>query len=70
MGIWRVATDYRGNPVYQMMAGVQLHEALVGCGMITQGQLRNLLVETGFHNVRVADQPLATRFMMLAEKGG
>ena len=25
------------------MAGVQLHEALVGCGMITQGELRSLL---------------------------
>ncbi|MCH8086509.1 MAG: class I SAM-dependent methyltransferase [Chloroflexi bacterium] len=62
--------SYRDNPVYQMMAGVQLHEALVGCGMITQGQLRDLRVGAGFHTVRVADQPLATRFMMLAEKGG
>ena len=49
------------------MAGVQLHEALVGCGMITQGQLRDLLTEAGFANVRVAEQPLPTRFVMLAE---
>jgi hypothetical protein len=49
---------------------VQLHEALVGCGMITQGQLRDLLTETGFENARVAEQPLPTRFVMLAEAGG
>ena len=47
---------------------MQLHEALVGCGMITQGQLRELLAETGFANMRVAEQPLPTRFVMLAEK--
>jgi hypothetical protein len=35
--------EYRDRPVYRMLAGVQLHEALVGCGMITQGQLRHLL---------------------------
>jgi hypothetical protein len=52
---------------YGMLAGAQLHEALVGCGMITQGQLRDLLTEAGFENVRVAEQPLPTRFVMLAE---
>ena len=62
--------EYRDRPVYKALAGVQLHEALVGCGMITQGQLRDLLTEAGFANVRVADQPLPTRFVMLAEADG
>lgn len=60
--------EYRETPVYKALAGVQLHEALVGCGMITKGELRSLLTETDFSNVRVADQPLPTRFVMLAEK--
>ena len=60
--------EYRRSPVYKALAGVQLHEAVVGCGMITKGQLRGLLAEAGFANVRVADQPLPTRFVMLAER--
>lgn len=60
--------EYRETPVYKALAGVQLHEALVGCGMITKGQLRGLLSETGFVNAREAEQPLPTRFIMLAEK--
>ena len=59
--------EYRTNPVYQALAGVQVHEAQVGCGAITQGELRSLLAEAGFHNLRVAEQPLPTRFVMLAE---
>ncbi len=59
---------YREEPVYKMLAGVQLHEALVGCGAITQGELRALFAEAGFTNPRVAQQPLPTRFIMLAEK--
>jgi hypothetical protein len=59
--------EYRDRPVYRALAGVQLHEALVGCGMITQGQLRDLLTEAGFANAREAEQPLPTRFVMLAE---
>ena len=47
-----------------------MHEALVGCGMITQGELHTLLTETEFSNVRVAHQPRAARFVMLAEKPG
>ena len=60
--------EYRETPVYKALAGVQLHEALVGCGMITKGELRSLLTETGYTNVRAADQPLPTRFIMLAER--
>jgi hypothetical protein len=47
---------------------VGIHEALVGCGMITQGELRRLLAEAGFENARVAEQPLPTRFVMIGEK--
>lgn len=61
--------EYRSVPVYQMLAGLQIHEAQVGCGMITQGELAGLLAETGFADARVATQPLPARFMMLAGKG-
>ena len=60
--------EYRHNPVYKLFAGVQLHEALVGCGMITQGQLRELLEGAGFDEIRVAEQSMPTRFVMLAGK--
>ncbi len=33
-----------------------------------KGELRELLRSTGFSNVRVATQPMPTRFVMLAEK--
>lgn len=59
---------YREQPAYRMLAGVQLHEALVGCGAITQAELPTLLLGAGFANVRVADQPMPTRFVMLADK--
>ncbi len=59
---------YRGSPVYRLLAGVQLHEALVGCGMITQGELRALMADCGFSNARVVQQPLPTRFVMIGEK--
>jgi SAM-dependent methyltransferase len=61
---------YRENPVYKMLAGVQLHEAIVGCGMITQGELRALLDEAQFVNTRAATYPMPTRFVMLGEKPG
>lgn len=59
---------YREDPIYQMYAGVQVHEALVGCGMITQGELRDLLEEVGFADVREADQSMPTRFVMLGAR--
>jgi hypothetical protein len=43
-------------------------EALVGCGMITQGELADLLTGAGFAAVRVAQQSTPTRFVMLGEK--
>ena len=60
--------DYRGSPAYRMMAGVQLHEALVGCGMITQGELRSLLESTGFQDVKAPHHPLPTRFILTGRK--
>ena len=63
-----ITSDYRDNLVYQMLAGVQLHEALVGCGMITQGELRKLLKNGNFVNVRVASQPNPARFIMIGER--
>jgi cyclopropane fatty-acyl-phospholipid synthase-like methyltransferase len=59
---------YREQPVYQALAGVQIHEALVGCGMITQGELRELLTGANFVNVRVATVPVPTRYVMFGEK--
>ncbi|HEY8693882.1 MAG TPA: class I SAM-dependent methyltransferase [Chloroflexota bacterium] len=59
---------YRDQPVYKALTGVQFHETLVGCGAITQNTLRVLLAGAGFPNARVADQPVATRFVMIAEK--
>lgn len=59
---------YRDVPTYKALAGVQFHETLVGCGAITQDTLRELLTNAGFANARVADQPVATRFVMIAEK--
>ena len=58
---------YREQPVYKMLAGVQLHEALVGCGKITQGELHRLLEGAGFERLRVAEQPNPARFVMLGE---
>ena len=60
--------EYRDQPVYKMLAGVQTHEAVVGCGMITQGQLRQLFTDVGFANPREAAWPTPTRFVMLGEK--
>lgn len=59
---------YRDSMVYKILAGVQLHEALVGCGMITQGQLKDLLEAAKFNNIRAVTQPVPTRFVMLGEK--
>jgi SAM-dependent methyltransferase len=59
---------YREQPAYKALTGVQFHEALAGCGAITQNTLRDLLAGAGFSNVRVADQPVPTRFVMLAER--
>lgn len=43
------------------------HEALVGCGAITQGELGDLLSGAGFDDVRVAEQSMPTRFVMIGD---
>ena len=59
---------YREQPAYKALSGVQFHEALVGCGAITQNQLRGLLNTAGFGNAREVGGTVATRFVMVAEK--
>lgn len=60
--------EYREHMIYKLLAGVQLHEALVGCGMITQGELPRLLKGGNFVNIKVATQPNPARFIMIGEK--
>jgi SAM-dependent methyltransferase len=60
--------EYRDHPAYRMLAGIQHHEALVGCGMITIPELADLLTGAGFRHVRRVDQPIPTRIMYLADK--
>ena len=60
--------EYRQHPAYRMLAGVQHHEVLVGCGMITIPELFALLEGAGFRNVRRVEQPNPARIMYLAEK--
>lgn len=38
---------YREAPIYRLLAGVELHEAIVGCGAITTGERRALLEDAG-----------------------
>ncbi|HEV8308954.1 MAG TPA: class I SAM-dependent methyltransferase [Methylomirabilota bacterium] len=58
--------EYRAHPAYRMLAGIQHHEVLVGCGMITVPELQELLEGTGFRTVRRVEQPNPTRVMYLA----
>jgi SAM-dependent methyltransferase len=60
--------EYRDHPAYRMLAGIQHHEALVGCGMITIPELAELLTGAGFRSVRRVEQPIPTRIMYLAER--
>jgi SAM-dependent methyltransferase len=60
--------EYRAHPAYRMLAGIQHHEALVGCGMITMPELGELLAGAGFQNVRRVEQPNPARIMCLAER--
>jgi SAM-dependent methyltransferase len=59
---------YRDGPFFQLLSGVQLHLTLAGCRMIGQRQLRLLMEEGRFENVRVAKQPNPARFVVLGEK--
>lgn len=60
--------EYQSNPIYQRLAGLQFHETIVGCGMITTGELRKYFGEAHFINVQAIDQPNPGRFVMVGEK--
>jgi predicted O-methyltransferase YrrM len=59
---------YRTEPVYQQLAGLMLHEALVGCSSITQHQLLRLAQDSGFSRVRVAAQSRPSRWVVVGER--
>lgn len=60
--------SYRTNPVHRRLAGIQLHESVVGCGAITEHQLLDLIGAAGFTSVRVADQPRRSRHVVIGNK--
>jgi protein-L-isoaspartate O-methyltransferase len=61
-------TDYRDDPDQRRLAGVQLHEAIVGCAMITTSQLTALMRNAGYHDVRVIDQPRPSRIVSIGQR--
>lgn len=60
--------SYRTNPIHRRLAGIQLHETVVGCGAITEGRLLDLVTAAGFTDVRVADQPRTSRYVVIGSK--
>ena len=60
--------DYRTNPDQRRLAGVHLHEAIVGCAMITTSQLTSLMHDAGYHHVRVIDQPRSSRIVSIGQR--
>lgn len=59
---------YREDPDHRRLAGLMIHEALVGCAAITRGQLLLLIEGAGFAEVRVASQPRTSRVVVIARK--
>jgi hypothetical protein len=59
---------YRREPVYRRLAGLMLHEALVGCGSITQGQLVELVRGAGFEHVEVVGTSRPSRWVVVGHK--
>ena len=60
--------DYRTNPDARRLAGAQLHEAIVGCTMITTSQLTALMRDAGYDDVRVIDQPRSSRIVSIGQR--
>lgn len=58
--------EYRERATYRVLAGIQVHEALVGCGMITIPELRDLLTGTGFTQIERVEQPNPAQIVVLA----
>lgn len=59
---------YRREPVYRRLAGLMLHEALVGCGSITQGRLIELVRSAGFDHVDTVGMSRPSRWVVLGHK--
>jgi predicted O-methyltransferase YrrM len=59
---------YRSDPVARRLAGMMLHEALVGCGVITQSQLPELVHGAGFHDVQVVRTSRPSRWVVVGRK--
>ncbi len=59
---------YRADPVHQRLAGLRLHEEVVGCGAITRQELLDRVSEAGFIDVQEVDQPRTSRFVILASR--
>ena len=55
------------HPDARRLAGAQLHEAIVGCAMITTSQLTALMRDAGCHYVRV-DQPRSSRIVSVGRR--
>lgn len=60
--------SYRSNPDHRRLAGLQLHEAVVGCGAITQLTLLALVGDAGFDDVHTVDQPRSSRYVVVGTK--
>ena len=60
--------DYRTNPDARRLAGAQLHEAIVGCAMITTSQLTGLMRDAGYDGVAVIDQPRSSRIVSIGQR--
>ncbi len=60
--------DYRTNPDQRRLAGAQVHEAIVGCAMITTSQLAALMRNAGHDSVRVIDQPRSSRIVIIGQR--
>ncbi|MGB7447871.1 MAG: class I SAM-dependent methyltransferase [Ornithinimicrobium sp.] len=60
--------DYRDEPDHRRLAGAQLHEAIVGCAMITTSQLPALMRRAGYDDVRVVDQPRSSRIVSIGRR--
>ena len=61
-------TAYRREPVYRRLAGLMLHEALVGCGSITQDRLIELVRSAGFDHVDAVGTSRTSRWVVLGHK--
>jgi SAM-dependent methyltransferase len=61
-------SSYRSDPVHRRLAGIMLHEAVVGCGAITTQQLLDRLAHAGFVDVRPIEQPRPSRYVVVATR--